>query len=183
MVVAEDSLIRPPWQTLVKAGPDAEKDVDLETLNGPQAMPPPVLPQVAAMPVEEPPSRPVHKASDTVIKAVAVVPVTGAPGRGNAELTAAMRKVLKEAGWPVLPTPRGDALTIKGQVVTDAGVGGQQPVHLRWSVVTPKGKNLGDVKQNNSVPAGSLDQGWGENAGLAAQAAAGGIFKLIEQFR
>jgi hypothetical protein len=90
---------------------------------------------------------------------------------------------LKDSGWPVLTAPRSDALTIQGRVVLDATADGQQPVHLSWSVITPKGKNLGDVKQNNSVPAGSLDQGWGENASFASQAAAEGIFKLIERYR
>jgi hypothetical protein len=42
---------------------------------------------------------------------------------------------------------------------------------------------LGDIKQNNPVPAGSLDKGWGDNAGFATQAAAEGIFKLIEKYR
>src|SRR5665213_2244095 len=37
--VSQQSLIVPPWQTLVRAGPDAAKDVDLETLDGPQAAP------------------------------------------------------------------------------------------------------------------------------------------------
>lgn len=182
LAVNPDSLVHPPWETLVKAGPGAENDVDLETLNGPQvAQAPEALPDetpVVAEPVKTPP-----KPGDTVIKAVAVLPVTGAKGRGNAELTSAMRKVLKDAGWPVLSTPRADALTIQGSVVMDAAQNGLQPVHLTWAVHTPKGKNLGDIKQNNAVPAGSLEQGWGENAGFATQAAAEGIFKLIEKYR
>ena len=42
---------------------------------------------------------------------------------------------------------------------------------------------LGDIKQANNVPAGSLDAGWGENAGFVAEAAATGIFDLINKFR
>jgi hypothetical protein len=182
LAVNPDSLVHPPWETLVKAGAGAEKDIDLETLNGPQvAQAPEALP--AETPVEPEPAKTPPKPGDTVIKAVAVLPVTGAKGKGNAELTAAMRKVLKEAGWPVLSAPRADALTIQGTVVMDGAQNGQQPVHLTWAVLTPKGKNLGDIKQNNGVPAGSLDQGWGENAGFATQAAAEAIFKLIEGYR
>jgi hypothetical protein len=184
--VSPDALVRPPWETYVKAGPGAGKDIDLETLNGPQAAQAPE-PELTPAPEEAPaapePVKTAPKPGDTVIRAVAVLPVTGAKGKGNAELTAAMRKVLKEAGWPVLSAPRADALSIQGKVVMDAPAGDQQPVHLSWAVSTPKGKNLGDIKQNNAVPTGSLDQGWGENAGFATQAAAEGIFKLIEKYR
>ncbi len=181
--VSADSLLQPPWEALVKAGPGADKEIDLETLNGPQKQP-------DIMPVQEPArqdivevpksKKPTPKPGDTEIKAVAVLPVSGS---GGAELTSAMRKILKDAGWPVLTSARADALTIKGRVVVDAAKDNQQLVHLVWVVSTPKGKVLGDVKQNNPVPAGSLDAGWGENAGYASQAAAEGIFKLIEKFR
>ena len=50
------------------------------------------------------------------IRAVAVVPVKGSPGGGDAELTAAMRKTLSDAGWPVVSKPQPDALTIVGRV-------------------------------------------------------------------
>ena len=174
--VSADSLLQPPWEALVKAGPGADKDIDLETLNGPQKIAEPPQ-EVAAAPE---PKKSMPKPGDTEIKAVAVLPVSGS---GGAELTAAMRKVLKDAGWPVLSAARADALSIQGRVVVDAAKNDQQLVHLVWVVSTPKGKVLGDIKQNNPVPAGSLDAGWGENAGYASQAAAEGIFKLIEKFR
>lgn len=175
--VNADSLVRPPWEALVKAGPGAEKDIDLETLNGPQVASDPV--PVDTQPSPQPPAVP-PKPGDTVIKAVAVLPVTGS---GGPALTVAMRQVLKESGWPVINSKRADALSIQGSVVLDPAVNGQQAVHLVWRVLTPKGKNLGDIKQNNAVPAGSLSAGWGQNATYAAQAAATGIFKLIDGFR
>ena len=179
LTIAPDSLVRPPWEALVKAGSGAEKDIDLETLNGPQVAAAPVLVDAPLTP-EPPPPPAVPKPSDTVIKAVAVLPVTGV---GGGELTKAMRKVLKDAGWPVIASKRADALTLQGSIKIDAAENGQQTVHLVWRVFTPKGKDLGDIKQNNAVPAGSLNEGWGENAGFAAQAAAEGIFKLIDGFR
>ncbi len=181
--VSADSLLQPPWEALVKAGPEAEKDIDLETLNGPQktAEPPPdFVPEPQEVAAAPEPKKSLPKPGDTEIKAVAVLPVSGL---GGAELTAAMRKILKDAGWPVLSAARADALSIQGRVVVDAAKNDQQLVHLVWVVSTPKGKVLGDIKQNNPVPAGSLDSGWGENAGYASQAAAEGIFKLIEKFR
>jgi len=107
----------------------------------------------------------------------------GASARGDRELTAAMRKVLKQSGWPVLDKPRKDALNIQGTVVLDAVQGADQTVRLDWVVTAPKGKVLGHVSQANQVPAHSLDASWGAAAGYATQAAADGIFKLIGQYR
>jgi hypothetical protein len=118
-----------------------------------------------------------------VIKAVAVLPVTGAPGKGNDELTTAMRKTLKSAGWPVLQAPRKDALTIAGKVVLSPPQGGTQQVALAWTVKSPDGKVLGTIKQANNVSAGSLDQAWNDAALAAAEGGAIGIFDLIKKFR
>ncbi len=175
----DQSLIAPPWEALVKAGPDADKDIDLETLNGPMAAPPPEMASAiaAATPATPTPAVP-PKPGATAINAVAVLPVAGAP-----ELSAAMAKVLSDAGWPVVRKPRKDALTIQGHVVIDAPQGATQVVHLDWEVKTPQGKVLGDVAQNNQIPAGSLAHGWGANAMPAAGGGAAGIVKLIQQYR
>lgn len=184
--VDEQSLVKPPWEALVKAPPGAQNDLDLETLNGPLAAPVPAPgPQVAeASVVPEQPAPPKQfKKGATTIKAVAVVAVEGVSAKANSELTLAMRKVLRDAGWPVLATPRKDALTIRGSVALDGPQANAQNVHIHWIVSEPKGKTLGDVAQNNQVPAHSLDGAWGETAGFAAQAAADGIFKLIARYR
>ena len=178
--VAQQSLISPPWQTMVRAGPDAAKDVDLETLDGPQAAPSlaPIPPAVA--PAASPP-KPVDP-NATVIKAVAVAGVSGASAQGNSELTAAMGKVLKGAGWPVAAAGK-NTLVIIAQVKLDAPLGPSQVVHITWTVTSLKGRVLGTVAQNNPLPAHSLDGDWGKNADAAAQAAGEGIFKLIQQYR
>ena len=203
--VTQDSLIHPPWEALVKAGPGAGKDVDLETLNGPQAAvpadaaAPSQLASAASQPSRSPLAAPSQRLSATSpqasatpqtpkpgavsIKAVAVLGVDGASPQANRELAMAMRKVLTDAGWPVLSAPRKDALSITGHVKLDAAQATSQTVHLSWQVVSPKGKSLGSVDQNNQVPAHSLDGSWGETAQFAAQAAAEGLFKLIGQYR
>ena len=178
--VSQQSLISPPWQTMVRAGADAGKDIDLETLDGPKA-------DAAAMPVQPtqptppPPSKPVDP-NATIIKAVAVAGVTGASAQGNNELSAAMGKVLKGAGWPVAAVDK-NTLVITAQVKLDAPAGPSQVVHITWTVTSPKGRVLGTVAQSNPLPAHSLDGDWGSNADAAAQAAGEGIFKLIEQYR
>lgn len=238
------SLTAPPAQLFARAGPDAGRQIDFETLHGPglaeigtaqlanadqvveheeiepwvaavspipgeQLMPkvlvsddglaaaPPAtddtgMPDVAAA---EPPAatpKPVKEATavpatakpgQTAIRAVAVVPVKGSPGPGDGELTSAMRKILSEAGWPVVSKPQADALTIEGRVKVTKKDDQTQSVALRWVVKSPTGKVLGDVKQANDVPAGSLDEGWGGAAGAVAEAAAGGIFDVVKRYR
>lgn len=117
------------------------------------------------------------------IDKVALVGVTGSPGRGNDDLYKAMRKVLRQAGWPVVGKPAKTALAISGKVQISEAAGGVQQVSLAWAVMLPDGKVLGTVRQQNDVPAGSLNEGWGQTAGFAAEAAAEGIFALVDQVR
>ncbi len=197
----------PPLETYARAGPNADKDIDYETLNGPlkapTAMaetPPPAganetaLAAVDAEPVDaEPaddkavavPAKPAKPdaAGRKQITAVVVLPVSGAPGSGNDDLTKAMRRTLEDAGWPVLIKPRDDALTISGRVKLGPRQGKSQNVALAWTVKTPDGKTLGTIKQANDVPPGSLEGGWGDNALFAAQAAATGIYDLVKKYR
>ncbi|NNE24091.1 MAG: hypothetical protein HKN11_15920 [Rhizobiales bacterium] len=196
--------LMPPTHAYAQAGPNAEKELDFETLYGPQtASVTPADPQsvpgsqalatevaVARAPVEETPKpnpRPTSKAAKTAnkqsIRGVAVTGVTGSPGKGNQELAAAMRRVLKQAGWPVYKSPRPDALTISGDVDLSARSGAAQKVALAWTVKSPGGKVLGTIRQANDVPAGSLDAGWGKTADYAAQAGAEGIFDLVKKLR
>jgi hypothetical protein len=190
-------LTLPPPGYFEPAGPGAQNDIDQETLNGPPiakadtTLPMPGLLAAAQMPLADAPPEEAAKLdaatqspdAGTVIRAVAVVPVKGAPGTGNQELTEAMRSTLRKAGWAVLDAPRADALTLAGEVGVAQPDGGKQRVAVHWTVATPEGKTLGDVKQANAVPAGSLDAQWGEAATVVAEAAAPGIFDLVAKFR
>ena len=138
----------------------------------------------AAKPVKEATAVPATaKPGQQAIRAVAVLPVRGSPGGGDQELTSAMRKTLSEAGWPVVSKPQPDAITIEGHVKLAAKDDSTQSVSLRWLVKSPSGKVLGDVKQANDVPAGSLDGGWGGAAIAVAEAAATGIFDVVKRYR
>lgn len=196
--------LMPPSHAYAQAGPNAEKELDFETLYGARtATVAPVEPQpvpeyqepaeelaVARAPVNEAPkpnAEPASKSADNAnkqsIRGVAVTGVTGSPGKGNQELTAAMRRVLKQAGWPVYKSARPDALTITGDVDLSARSGSAQKVALAWTVKSPDGKVLGVIKQANDVAAGSLDAGWGKTADYVAQAGAEGIFNLVKKLR
>ncbi len=57
---------------------------------------------------------------------------------------------------------------------------GKQQVTVRWVLAVPGGRELGQVSQQNDVPAGSLDGAWGDIAFLVATAAAPGIADLVQ---
>jgi hypothetical protein len=191
------ALVTPPTETFAMAGPGASTDIDYETLNGPGAVDPALVQEMPADVAATPPQDMAAAVTDgstndgveadaapgTVIKAVAVIPVKGAPGSGNDELTRAMRQTLAAAGWPVLTSPRADALTISGAVKLAGPQGATQTVSVSWVVSHPGGATLGDIKQSNDVPAGSLQQGFGAAATAVAEAAATGIFDLIRKYR
>lgn len=218
-------LYEPPAGFFARASPDAHREVDFETLNGPgmamaglDMIAPQEDPELAAaytepvpgeaeMTTKAPASKPEGKQpsaeaelqvaeeepkagkkdgtkdDDVQIRAVAVLPVKGSPGGGDAELTAAMRKVLIDAGWQVVTKRQPDALTIVGHVKVDDKTSAQQSVSVRWEVQSPDGKMLGDVKQANKVPRGALDAGWGTAAFAVAEAAASGIFDIVNRFQ
>ncbi|MCA3572650.1 MAG: hypothetical protein IOC86_01955 [Aestuariivirga sp.] len=164
-------------------GPSAAPppDVDDTTIAAVEQEPPPAAPKKDKKAVAETPKKKT-KPGQREIRAVAVVPVKGSPGGGDAELTAAMRKTLAAAGWPVVNKPQPDALTIVGRVKV-VPKGKAETVSVNWEVQSPDGKSLGDVKQANDVPQGTLDQGWGNAAFAVAEAAATGIFDIVKRYR
>ena len=88
--------------------------------------------------------------------AIAMVPpVTGAPGDGEASLTAAMRRHLEQAGVKLIEGNDPTAYTVRGSVQLGTPDGGQQPITIRWLVVDPSGKTMEKaVVQRNKVPGG-----------------------------
>ena len=110
-----------------------------------------------------------------------VPPVTGAPGDGEASLTAAMRRHLEQAGVKLIEGNDPTAYTVRGSVQIGNPDGGQQPITIRWLVVDPTGKTMEKaVVQRNKVPEGSLNGSWGQVADLAAGEAARSVAKLIK---
>jgi hypothetical protein len=182
--------IPPPLDAFASARPGSEKDVDFETLLGPGRANPSVISAEAA--VDDNATNRMSSVRDKQalaakanyqIKSVAVLRVKGSPGSGDAELTEALRKTLRTAGWPVISEPRADALTIGGNVELGETDGRAQRVSLVWTISAPDGKVLGTISQSNTVPAGVVDHGWGDTAIAVAEAAALGIFDVVEKLR
>jgi hypothetical protein len=108
--------------------------------------------------------------------------VTGAPGDGDTALTRLIRSGLADFGPLVQPTPEGADFTVTGKVTVTPLPKGQQQVEIAWTVTRPSGMVVGKVSQLNAVPAGSLDQYWGDVAAVVAQEASAGINTVVERF-
>lgn len=110
--------------------------------------------------------------------------VEGAPGDGNAALTAALMGVLQDNGQRVSRegnnTDTGYLIT--GEVTLEATPQNQDSIRIAWNVLSPSGDFLGTVAQANTVTKGSLSREWGSVAQYAALAASGGILDLISDY-
>jgi len=117
--------------------------------------------------------------------AILVGTIDGAPGDGAASLKRALEFVLRQSDIPVAGPAAGpdhdDALTLVGSIEMGRPADGQQAVAIRWVMMLPDGSEIGDVRQQNAVPAGSLNQAWGDTALLVAEAAYDGIVALYEK--
>jgi hypothetical protein len=157
------------------------------TLSGGRAAPPPV----ASDPPPSPGAAPSGSRSTTttatapapkVVKGpvtAMVSPVTGAPGDGMKSLTAAIKKRLYAKGVKLTSIQSENTYTVKGVVSLTNASGGKQSIRIEWQVLDPKGKKVGTVSQQNTIPKGSLNGPWGAIADAAAGAAADGIVKLL----
>ena len=113
---------------------------------------------------------------------VALRAVTGAPGDGNRSLTRAMGAALGHANLVLAATPADkEDFIVTGTVEVSAADGKNQQVKVTWVLLRPDGSEVGRVKQENAVPAGSLDGAWGVTAYAVTDAAAPGVRRLIEE--
>ena len=110
---------------------------------------------------------------------IAVQPVTGAPGDGDASLTAAMRSALIDAGLELVAEDAAD-LVVVGTVEAAPPSEGQQDIRISWIVSSASGGAVGRITQESPVEANSLDEHWGDVAVFIVQGAAVGIVEILE---
>jgi hypothetical protein len=110
---------------------------------------------------------------------VRIVPVRGAPGDGNAALTARIADFLAQAGYVPQDIAGGAGFAVQGVVAMAPGQGGLQRVEIVWTVTRADGFELGRVVQLNEVPAGALNGLWGDVAYVVAQEASGGVRDVL----
>lgn len=112
---------------------------------------------------------------------VAVRGVSGAPGDGATALARAIAAALGRAGVEAGDSDAKARFALSCFIAVAPAKDRQQLVSVRWVLALPEGRELGQVSQQNAVPAGSLDGQWGELADQVAGAAAPGIAELIER--
>ncbi|MGF1456050.1 MAG: hypothetical protein ACFB6R_11840 [Alphaproteobacteria bacterium] len=113
-------------------------------------------------------------------------PVSGAPGDGGKTLTVSLARMLAEAQFDVdtrwqaedAPVPFG-AVVVLGEVEVTTLDTGVDRVDLIWTVLDHRAQWMGEIKQTNTVPRGTLDESWGEVAVYAAHGAKEGILGLL----
>ena len=116
-----------------------------------------------------------------VAAAVRVTGVTGAPGDGGTSLARAIGAALGHAGIDVARGNGKARFSLACQVEVRPQPDGKQHVAVRWILVAGDGKPVGQVAQENDVPAGALDHAWGDIAYAVASAAVPGIADLIQR--
>jgi hypothetical protein len=113
---------------------------------------------------------------------IAVHVATGAPGDGGQALATAMSAALRRGQLSLADFPGAvPSFIVEAAVAVAPPVSGKQKVTIAWSLHRPDGAQVGQVKQENAVDAGSLDRVWGLTAYDAANAAAAGIAQLIDE--
>lgn len=104
--------------------------------------------------------------------------VRGAPGDGDQALTREVSRLLAQSGAQLAPQGTPNALYLTADVTrTRTGAGDQ--IKIIWHVEDGSGERIGQVVQENEVPAGQLDASWGEDAFYAAEGARNGIMELL----
>jgi hypothetical protein len=113
---------------------------------------------------------------------IAVHLAKGAPGDGGQALATAMSAALRHAQVTIADFPGAvPVYVVEVAVGITPPVSGKQKVSINWILTKADGSQIGEVKQENAVEAGSLDKVWGLTAYDAANAAAPGITALIDE--
>ncbi len=108
-----------------------------------------------------------------------VAPIPDAPGDGSRALRQAMFDALRRLGFNVVKKLERSGLVVAGKVKVGPPKAGRQAVSVSWAVRRGDGTALGNMEQNNTVLAGTLDRAWGRTARIVADNAARGMSDLL----
>lgn len=114
---------------------------------------------------------------------IAVGGISGAPGDGNRALAQSIKAALAAKGVRVSDDRKGGGWRIECVVSVSSLSATEDRVQLVWKLLDPAKKEAGTLTQENPVPKGRLAKKWGEVASFASEAAADGIWQIIQQIR
>lgn len=114
---------------------------------------------------------------------VSIGSITGATGDGNVALAQSLKMALSAKGAKVPEASGGAGWQVACVVSISALSATEDRVQLVWKLLDPEKKEAGTLTQENPVPKGRLGKKWGEVATFAAEAAADGIWQILQQIR
>jgi hypothetical protein len=135
----------------------------------------------AAGPLAKLAARAAPAPAEPPVAKVYLAPVDGAPGDGQASLTAAMRAALAARAVPLVDAIADDAYLLLGAVYLGPGDAGADLVEIYWTLIEPSGREIGVLSQDATVPKGALAGPWGDRANDLAAEALLGIIALLDQ--
>lgn len=119
--------------------------------------------------------------ADRVERTLHVWKIDGAPEPAGALLRTELETALRRQALRVSSRMRDDSLIVVGTVTLAQGLKGQRELGLEWVVMSPDGRNLGKLRQKNSVTPDALENDWPSIARGIALGAADGIGDVLEK--
>lgn len=110
-----------------------------------------------------------------------VWPIDGAPESAGALLRAELETSLRSRAFRVSSRLRDDSLVIVGTVSLKPGTNGRRELSLEWWVMSPDGRELGELRQKNAVTPESLEKEWPAIARSIATGTSDGIKDLLDK--
>jgi hypothetical protein len=98
-------------------------------------------------------------------------------------LSNALKTALTAKGARVTDGPAAVGWRVECVVTISALSATEDRVQLVWKLLDPDKKEAGTLTQENPVPKGRLGKKWGDVASFAAEAAADGIWQILQQIR
>lgn len=124
---------------------------------------------IAAAPAAAPPK--------PTFPSVSVKPVEGAPGDGQESLRLAVLQALNING--VRRDDINPEVTLDCRIVITPFDSSRQKVEISWRATHRDGKDMGNVRLDNTIPLGALDGAWGPTAFAIADAALNDLLTLL----
>ena len=114
---------------------------------------------------------------------VSIGSISGATGDGNVALAQSLKMALAAKGAKVPEASAGRGWQVECVVSISALSATEDRVQLVWKLLDPEKKEAGTLTQENPVAKGRLGKKWGDVASFAAEAAADGIWQILQQIR
>lgn len=112
---------------------------------------------------------------------VSITEISGAPGDGEHSLARAMARALHAHGVPLTAPPTADSHLLAADIKMRTKGPAEELIRITWRLSRPTGEQLGQMRQENILPKGTLDGAWGEIAAAVADSGAPELVALLRR--